>query len=48
MGSIIVHALSKTFSKVVTLSGVLAVRGQPDDFRFIADPVALKLVNGNP
>ena len=47
MGSIIVYTLSKTFTKVVTYSGVRAVRSQPIDFRFNADPVALKLVAHN-
>ena len=44
MGSIIVRTLLKEFSKVVTFSGVLAVRGRPVDFCFNADPVPLKLV----
>ena len=47
MGSIIVQRLSKAFTKVATFSGVLAVRVQPVDFRFNADPVALKLVTQN-
>ena len=38
MGTVIIHTLLKTFS------GVLAVRGLPVDFRFNADPVALKLL----
>ena len=47
MGSIIVQTLSKAFLKVVTFSGILDVRGRPVDFRFHADPVALKLVTYN-
>ena len=45
MGSVIVHTLSKAFSKVVTFSGDLAVR--PVDFRFSAGPAVLKLVSHN-
>ena len=47
MGFIIVRTLSKAFSKVVTFSGVFAVRVRPVDFRFSADPVPLKLVTHN-
>ena len=47
MGFVIVRTLLKAFSKVVTFSGVLALRGRPVDFRFNADPVALKLVTHN-
>ena len=47
MGFIIVHTLSKTFTKVITFSEVLAVGGRPDDFHFNADPIALKLVTLN-
>ena len=42
MRSIIVHTQSKSFTTVVTFSGALAV-----DFRFKANPVALKLVTHN-
>ena len=47
MGSIIVHTLSKTFTKVITFSEVLAVGGRPVDFHFNVNPVALKLVTHN-
>ena len=47
MGSIIVHILSKVFTKVVTFSGVLMVRDRLVDFHFNADPVALKLATHN-
>ena len=39
--------MSKAFTKVVTCSGVLALRGRPVDFSFNADPVAPKLVTHN-
>ena len=47
MESITVRTLLKAFSKVITFSEVLAVRGWPVDFCFNADPVPLKLVTQN-
>ena len=47
MRAIIVHTLSKSFTRVATFSGVLAVQDQPVDFYFNADPVILKLVTRN-
>ena len=47
MGSISVHTLPKAFTKVVTFCAALAARGQPVDFCFNADSVALKFVTHN-
>ena len=47
IGFIIVQALLKAFTKLVTFSGAQAVRGRPVDFCFNADPVALKLITHN-
>ena len=45
MGSIIVHTLSKAFTKVITFSGVLAQWSLPVDFHFNADPSSFEVDN---